>query len=231
MNPTHNKISIKTEKMVEQCLGIKIEPNNDDANHSNICETENAMKVKEESEVNKKKLHQIDEKKTLINELNAVRSEYQLSCFNLNKKIDYLQGVCAEKDGKIQQMQCKINTLSTEHNLVQSKINKIIMENSSQKTEREKTIALLSTENKQLAARVKQLQSQIVQTAEKSSPQSLKKKNENEYEVEKLLGDKIKHNIRYYLVRWKGYSSKHDTWEPISNILCPKILEEYYNKN
>jgi chromobox protein 5 len=34
--------------------------------------------------------------------------------------------------------------------------------------------------------------------------------------------------IREFLVRWKGYSAEHDTWEPADNLTnCPSILEKY----
>ena len=36
------------------------------------------------------------------------------------------------------------------------------------------------------------------------------------------------HKIRKILVRWKGYSAEHDTWEPEDNLTsCPGILQKY----
>lgn len=199
-NPTNNKISIKTEHMIEKLIGVKREPTFANEMIPNNYLTQNKKQPENLSSTSQT---EADEKKNLISELNNVRSEYQSTCFNLNKKIDSMHAINVEKNKEIEHMKVKI--------------------------------ALLSKENKQLEARVKQLQSKVV-NCENISVQSSKtlkedvEEDETVYEVEKLLGDKLINNVRHYLVRWKEYSSQHDTWEPISNIFCPKILEEYYHK-
>ena len=36
--------------------------------------------------------------------------------------------------------------------------------------------------------------------------------------------------IKYYLVRWKGYGSDDDTWEPEENLVdCAEALDEFKN--
>ncbi|CAJ0953809.1 unnamed protein product, partial [Mesorhabditis belari] len=51
---------------------------------------------------------------------------------------------------------------------------------------------------------------------------------EREYEVEKILDDKIGKDGRYYLVKWLGYAKKQSTWENEDRFENAKeILEEY----
>jgi hypothetical protein len=50
-----------------------------------------------------------------------------------------------------------------------------------------------------------------------------------EFLVEKIIGKRIFKKKTQYLVRWLGYSSKDDTWEPSDNL--PKELIEEYNKS
>lgn len=51
---------------------------------------------------------------------------------------------------------------------------------------------------------------------------------EDEYEVEKLLSSKTRGGKVYYLVKWKGYSTKDATWEYEMDLHCPKLLREFY---
>ena len=41
---------------------------------------------------------------------------------------------------------------------------------------------------------------------------------EGEYEVEAVLAERRVRGRMQYLIRWKGYSSFHDTWEPAKNL-------------
>lgn len=52
-----------------------------------------------------------------------------------------------------------------------------------------------------------------------------------EYEVEKLVDVYFKKKgQREFLVRWKGYSSKEDTWEPEKNLNCKILIENFLKK-
>ena len=49
----------------------------------------------------------------------------------------------------------------------------------------------------------------------------------NEYEVEKILRKRVKKGTTQYLVKWKGYSSSENTWEPTENLHCPDVCCDY----
>ncbi|VDN50452.1 unnamed protein product [Dracunculus medinensis] len=47
------------------------------------------------------------------------------------------------------------------------------------------------------------------------------------YAVESLLADRRRKGKVEYLVKWKGWSAKHNTWEPRENIYDNRLFEEY----
>ncbi|XP_033105072.1 uncharacterized protein LOC117107482 [Anneissia japonica] len=50
---------------------------------------------------------------------------------------------------------------------------------------------------------------------------------ENVFAAEKLLNRRLKKGRVEYLVKWKGWSERHNTWEPEGNILDNRLLERY----
>ena len=51
-----------------------------------------------------------------------------------------------------------------------------------------------------------------------------------EYEVEEILDSRRKGRTRNleYLVKWKGWSSAHNSWEPKKNVHAPELVEKFY---
>ena len=49
---------------------------------------------------------------------------------------------------------------------------------------------------------------------------------DDEYEVEKIVD--YDRNSQRYLIKWKGYPSEENTWEPLTNLNCSKMLRQYH---
>jgi hypothetical protein len=49
-----------------------------------------------------------------------------------------------------------------------------------------------------------------------------------EYEVEKLVGERKLKGKVYYLVRWKGYDAEHDSWQTARDLRnAPELLKAW----
>jgi len=54
---------------------------------------------------------------------------------------------------------------------------------------------------------------------------------EEEWKVEEIL-DSHWHRRRFqFLVKWKGFSREHNSWEAASNVKAPDLIAEYYQKH
>jgi Chromo (CHRromatin Organisation MOdifier) domain len=50
---------------------------------------------------------------------------------------------------------------------------------------------------------------------------------EQEWEVEKVLRDRLYQKSQQYLVQWKGYSLAHDSWVKHSDLHAPDLISKY----
>lgn len=48
-----------------------------------------------------------------------------------------------------------------------------------------------------------------------------------EFIVEKVVGKRIKDGKPEYLLKWKNFPHKQNTWEPEENLNCKKLLEQF----
>lgn len=48
-----------------------------------------------------------------------------------------------------------------------------------------------------------------------------------EFEVEAILGHRKSRSSRQFLIKWKGYDTFENTWEPQSNLNCGELLDAY----
>jgi hypothetical protein len=55
------------------------------------------------------------------------------------------------------------------------------------------------------------------------------KKSNDVYEVEKISNHRIRRGVDEYLVHWVGYADP--TWEPISNLECPSVVQDYWSEH
>ena len=52
--------------------------------------------------------------------------------------------------------------------------------------------------------------------------------DQEEYEVESILGKRMKRGKVQYLVKWKGWDRpEHNSWEPIKNLHCNDLIEDF----
>lgn len=75
---------------------------------------------------------------------------------------------------------------------------------------------------------VEELELKLKQPVSKRTP--LKENNSIEYEVESILAHKNqrgKQGQQLFLVKWKGYDDKHNSWIPLQDLNCKKLLREY----
>jgi hypothetical protein len=49
-----------------------------------------------------------------------------------------------------------------------------------------------------------------------------------EWEVEQILSARKRRHQLQYLVRWKGFSEAHDSWEPLTNLNADLLIKSYY---
>ena len=93
----------------------------------------------------------------------------------------------------------------------------------------EQEIEHLNTSNSQ-AITMRQDDTQQKDGNDEMTPVETEETNK-EYEVQSIMDIKKENNITKYLIRWKGYSANEDSWEPETNLNCPKLIDMFHSNN
>lgn len=170
----------------------------------------------------------------------TVRGAYNDTYFQLQKANELVTARERERDTTCELVKKKDEELRRErrqNSTLSDELGKLRIEIGSvnkRQAEKDKEIDNLRRENKVLKARVNQLQTGPAENKKnKTAANRSNGKNETmlnrneEYEVEDLLNDEIRKGKRFFLVKWKGYDRKHNTWEQQSNLNCKKVLKTY----
>src|SRR6266702_2513813 len=54
---------------------------------------------------------------------------------------------------------------------------------------------------------------------------------EPEWELEQIMNTRHYRNQTQFLIKWRGYSNAHNSWEPEKNLNATELVREYYKRN
>lgn len=213
MKPT--EVHIKTERDINIQLEIKQEP--DRSRRDTSIPNSNPQACGSWAK----------EKSNLIDKIVSLKSENQKIIFDLKKSQNDLASLIATNTNLEKRIKQTDENHLKELGQLKSENFELNAALEMMKTDSESKIAQLMREKDLLQARFKQLQKgielqQIIEVTDNEENY-----DDQMYEVECLLKDKMIRKNRVYLVRWKGFDSPHDSWVEESNLNCPVILEQY----
>lgn len=193
----------------------------------------------------------LKEKNTLLLELTSIKTKHQHTYYDLQKKDQAIKSINNQKEQlekKVHLLQLSNQKLVKELNLKTaqaevlektneenvSKLKKELQAVQTKLLEQEKTLKKERSKRDEAKIAISKLShNNRLLSSQLSIGQNHnhEEKNDNIYEVEQLIGHKLKNKTWYFHVHWKGYNSSYDTWEPKRNLNCPKILNKYISEH
>ena len=65
----------------------------------------------------------------------------------------------------------------------------------------------------------------------KPPPDPILVNNEEEWEVEEIRDSRFHRRRLQYLIKWKGFGTKHNSWEAVANVKALELINKFYRKN
>ena len=59
-------------------------------------------------------------------------------------------------------------------------------------------------------------------------PEAIEIDGQEQFVVEEILDSRIFRNQLQYLIKWQGYGSEENSWEPINNINAPRMIRQFH---
>lgn len=211
VQPINNEIILKTEREPV----IKNESDLDEMPF----EQERVMLLDERVQIDQLK----SEKSKIIGELATIKSEKQ----KMELRIQRMAGQLELRDQKIQSLSCDLAKAREKIGAMEVKIKM-------QEEQEKKKVSNLSRQKSVLSAQIQQLNLSTSHNFAGVEPEKAETEtvtasvsDECEYEVESIRKHKIVKGDRHFLVRWKNFPPKFDSWVKEKNMNCPKILKQY----
>src|SRR5271155_2238712 len=54
---------------------------------------------------------------------------------------------------------------------------------------------------------------------------------EEEWIIEEILDSKMVNRKLWYLIKWEGFGTEHNSWEPWNDVHAPELIMEFYQKH
>jgi Chromo (CHRromatin Organisation MOdifier) domain len=100
-------------------------------------------------------------------------------------------------------------------------------------TSKKKVVYMLNNEQEQMEKinRIEELQDKFLQArVDDDLIDTDDELLEDEYEIEKIVDHKYENNKMIYLIKWKNYTEKDNTWTSEKDIFAKECIQQYWDK-